>query len=601
MSESLQPKPMTVNELFNGRLFNVPDYQRSYAWEQKQLDDLWEDIREVLRTDMPHFLGTVVLMKQTDQVYDSEGRPFQVCDVVDGQQRITTICLFLLAVYDILRIYDNKISIGLWRDFVQHEDNIPKLQLGGLNKEYFDSLVSSVQLNNTLPEAQRSSDERLRKAVRRFQNIINAWIEAKDVNLNSLASCVREKLQVLYFVTDSQALAIKTFQSVNDRGKDLSLLDKSKSFLMFYLTRYCPEDTEALRYVEKTFGQVFDNYDEVCDLARKYDVDYLLQPQFRFSEDEFLRYAYHYSFYDFLSRFGLKNGYEYNITPESIFESFLKSGCHALKEKPKLLRSFILDWCQDLQAVSDALVQLLNDISISDIHKRLFQFQDPSATIYPLLVGAKTRGFLDQQMLQAISILDLRVYQVRGTDPKAGLYNNAVAAMKSSDWRDILKSILDFCLWFGSDQELNNILRGHVYKQNFTKFVLWNFLIKEDSDVHELDYQLYSYCQVEHVFPQDPSTFDIDTFGFANEEDYEANKHTFGNLTLLEHHLNPTASHRPPSAKCSIYNKSKLNKNKMLAQYILDRGFRIDHLNERTAEIVQFFKREWPIPTVSEQ
>ena len=84
MAELLQPQLMSVNDLFANSLFQVPDYQRAYAWEQKQWDDLWEDIREGMRTGTTHFLGTVVLMAQDDSRRDEQGRPLRVFDVVDG-------------------------------------------------------------------------------------------------------------------------------------------------------------------------------------------------------------------------------------------------------------------------------------------------------------------------------------------------------------------------------------------------------------------------------------------------------------------------------------------------------------------------------------
>lgn len=598
MAGSLQPQLMSVHDLFAGNLFRVPDYQRAYAWEQKQCDDLWEDIREGMRTGTTHFLGTVVLMAQEESRRDAEGRPLRVFDVVDGQQRMTTLCLLLLAVFDHVREANEGVSRGIWRDFVEHEDGVRKLLLGGLNRDYFDSLVSAMQSNEELPVAQRSTNVRLRGAVRRLRDLIDGWLQAEGASASTvgLASYVRENLQVLRFVTDSQPLAIKIFQTVNDRGKELSLLDKSKSFLMFYLTRYLEEDTDAFRTVETAFSRVFDNYDAARDLALSHRVDYLISPQFRFNEDEFLRYAYHYGCNDFLSRFALRSGYEYGITPERIFDGFVKGGCRELRDRPEQLRALILAWCEDLLAVSEALVRLLGRIAESESHKRLFQFQSPSASVYPLLVAAEARGILDEQLLQAIAILDFRVYQVRGTDPKADLYRNAVATMKTGNRDVILETILGYCRAFGSDQEVNSILQGHVFKQGFTKYVLWNFAVAHEKEVTDLDYELFSDCQIEHILPQEASTFDVTTFGFAREEDYELTKHGFGNLTPLEERLNKRAQNVPPADKAAIYAQSRLAENRVLGTRIREAGFRHEQQRERTDTIIQFFKAKWAIP-----
>jgi len=601
MAGSLQPQLMSVQDLFAGSLFEVPDYQRAYAWEQKQWDDLWEDIREGMRTGTTHFLGTVVLMARDQLRRDSEGRSLRVFHIVDGQQRMTTLCLLLLAVYDRVRHGDagfGGISRGLWRDFVEHEDGLRKLHLGGLNAEYFDSLVTAIQVNADIPSDQRSTNLRLRGAVRRLRDRVDGWQRAAVENATpqDLASYVRENLQVLRFVTDNRPLAIKTFQTVNDRGKELSLLDKTKSFLMFYVTRYLQDDTEVFGTVERVFGQVFDNYDAVRDLASQFGVDYLVRPQFRFNEDEFLRYAYHFGCNDLRARFGLRNGYEYGVTPERIFHSFVKGACHHLRDRPEELRGFVLSWCEDLVAVSDALAGLLRLIPTSDSHRRLFQFQSPNASAYPLLVTAKARGILDDEMLQAIAVLDLRVYQVRGTDPKADLYRKALANMKTGERADILETVLRYCRDFGSDQRLDNILRGHVFKQGFTKYVLWRFAVAQDPEARELDHNLYADCQVEHILPQEASTFDVTTFGFENPEDYEASKHGFGNLTPLEERLNKHAQNVPPGQKATIYAESRLVANRVLGTRIQETGFRRVEQLDRTNEIVEFFKRQWPVP-----
>jgi Protein of unknown function (DUF1524) len=414
-----------------------------------------------------------------------------------------------------------------------------------------------------------------------------------------LATYAREKLQVLRFVTDNRPLAIKIFQTVNDRGKELSLLDKTKSFLMFYITRYLEDHEEVFQKVQKTFAQVFDNYDAVRDLARKFKVDYLSQPQFRFNEDEFLRYAYHYGAKQLGSNFKLESGYEYGITPERVFDEFLKDACRKLRDQ--VLGEFVLSLCDNLTAVSQALVSLLERIPENPAYARLFRFQGPNASVYPLLVATQARGFLDDKMMQALSILDLRVYQLRGTDPKADLYRYTVSEMKIAERDAIYNNIVGYCRQFGTDQELDSILRGHVYRQSFTKYVLWQYSLwqaaeSNNGEVNEVDYELYADCQVDHVLPDVPTTFDVTTFGFKTDEEYEATKHSFGNLTVLESRLNGRAQNIPPAGKAVIYAESRLMANRVLGTRIGETGFKRQSQADREHDIVQFFKRTWPIP-----
>ena len=78
-----------ISDLFEPRrVFNIPKYQRAYAWETKQLQDFINDIdNQIIGID--YFFGTILL-----QIRDNEGY-FKVIDIVDGQQRLTTLTIFM--------------------------------------------------------------------------------------------------------------------------------------------------------------------------------------------------------------------------------------------------------------------------------------------------------------------------------------------------------------------------------------------------------------------------------------------------------------------------------------------------------------------------
>jgi uncharacterized protein with ParB-like and HNH nuclease domain len=83
----------TIEKLFTDRVFRVPDYQRGYAWEEQQLREFIEDV-ELLPAGKDHYTGTVVLYDRKGEeasCLDEEGKHYAVSDVVDGQQRLTTI------------------------------------------------------------------------------------------------------------------------------------------------------------------------------------------------------------------------------------------------------------------------------------------------------------------------------------------------------------------------------------------------------------------------------------------------------------------------------------------------------------------------------
>jgi hypothetical protein len=95
----LQPVYDTLDELLQRRLFTIPDYQRAYSWNPKQRNDLFGDIMEILvrDDDRHHFMATIVCLKKPgkEEVGTQE---YRTLDVVDGQQRITTLIILLKAI-----------------------------------------------------------------------------------------------------------------------------------------------------------------------------------------------------------------------------------------------------------------------------------------------------------------------------------------------------------------------------------------------------------------------------------------------------------------------------------------------------------------------
>jgi uncharacterized protein with ParB-like and HNH nuclease domain len=134
----------TVEELFSGRFFRVPDYQRGYAWEKPQLVDFLDDL-ECLGSNNQHFTGTVVLHQQDGTILDDEGGSHTLFNVVDGQQRLTTIVLLL----DAIRVYAEKshpsIADGIRKKFIEVRDlnQQPSYKLH-LNSDCHDYFVHNV-------------------------------------------------------------------------------------------------------------------------------------------------------------------------------------------------------------------------------------------------------------------------------------------------------------------------------------------------------------------------------------------------------------------------------------------------------------------------
>jgi uncharacterized protein with ParB-like and HNH nuclease domain len=94
----IQPQHFSLGTLFSERLFRIPEYQRAYAWQSKQRADLFDDIAKVHASgsEAEHFMATIVGLRK--RKISVAAHQFVEIDVVDGQQRLTTLTILLKAI-----------------------------------------------------------------------------------------------------------------------------------------------------------------------------------------------------------------------------------------------------------------------------------------------------------------------------------------------------------------------------------------------------------------------------------------------------------------------------------------------------------------------
>jgi uncharacterized protein with ParB-like and HNH nuclease domain len=204
-----------IKDFFNGRFFEIPKYQRGYAWEVQNIRDLFDDIIESIESNSNHYVGTIVLSKSVD-----DDEKFYV---VDGQQRTTTITLIISSLIKKLSAKD----ATYYERFYLKEDERYRITPQNRDQQFFIKL-----LEGTVSDPQNKSQRFLKDAIEE----INFKVVQIDDKLRFLKSV--EKLEVMEFVENSEGDAIRIFQTVNDRGKLLSNMEKAKSLLIYFSNRY---------------------------------------------------------------------------------------------------------------------------------------------------------------------------------------------------------------------------------------------------------------------------------------------------------------------------------------------------------------------------
>lgn len=412
-------------------------------------------------------------------------------------------------------------------------------------------------------------------------------------DIDELARYFLSNTLSLEFQVKNENMAIRAFQSLNDRGKDLTLLDKAKSFLMFYSSRYL--ESKLSDDINSSFGDVFMNYDFIEEGGHKAGIAYIANPRYRFSEDELLRFFYHYFARYAISKYSLGTmAYDYTTTTEGVFKGFLKPSCNLLKNEKSQLDKFIDDFLKDFVRFVKSFRHLVSKAENNSQHRKLFSFLGLSATVYPLIVSLEAENLVDDQLLAMIETLDLRVYKVRGTNPRASLYKETISRIKGkSNPNAVRNGIQSFVKDFMRDSEFPNYLDRNMYRNPATKYILWEFEKHQNPSFNEWNLVLYDNLQIEHIFPREP-TFGFPAYGFE-ESEYWDSIHRLGNLTLLEEPINKRIGNKIPQGKTSDYQGSDVPGTKKLGYDISNSGFDKGDIESRTERAVDFCLHRWKL------
>ncbi len=229
----------TLTSLFAEAIYQIPDYQRGYAWEEKQWKDYIQDIDALVDEQVTsHYTGTVVVYAGRDAEIRGYGtKRLKVVDVVDGQQRLTTSCLYLSVIIRTLLSkgesdYERDIS-----DFL-YSGAICKLALNNDTGDVFYDLLKTGRANTA---AQSPHEKRIIAACTRFQEHIDQQLAKRGGDgvayLKELYHAVTQKLHFTFYAIEEECEIGMTFELMNSRGKGLSVLELLKNYLMHWVSR----------------------------------------------------------------------------------------------------------------------------------------------------------------------------------------------------------------------------------------------------------------------------------------------------------------------------------------------------------------------------
>jgi len=562
---------------FVGKFFRIPNYQRDYAWVTNNVDDLLEDIIEAIETKTSHYVGTFILSK-TDAP--------NVYNVVDGQQRLTTlVMLFNIAIKEL----GTPTDLIIYRDkFIRSQrDNSWRLELLNSNRTFFYEMLEGKALSS------RTKSQAL--LIEAYNHIEIRIADLKTDNSAIAAQLLEaiQQLEVMEFIESDDGKAIRMFQTVNDRGKPLSNVEKAKSLLIYYSNRFLSGKLDES--INEQFGKIFQSFSEIKTIGELHAIDTISQK--RFSEDSVMRY--HFLAY-------AEDMNDFNATENYVLDTYLKSTLKSLREDFSKLESFIQDYVSNLALFFECFVNILRRVPKNCKYYKLFPILDLSARLYPLAIRLETRGLLEFKLTQhkgltlfdLIEMADVRVYKVRGTDPRSDMSSLAKDA-KTLSPDNIASRLVSFIDNFMNDGEFARRLNLSIYPNVALRYIFTEYgesLRGTDYPIDELLEQNKTTPTIEHVFSQE-QTFTFPNFGFGSIEDYHDNVHTLGNLTLLEKSINSQCRNKTPAQKVAdnLYGKSIFEDAKRISAHVLNRGgpFVKGDVARRTKKIADFCMERW--------
>ena len=518
----------------------IPKYQREYTWSYKEWDALYDDITENLEG---YFIGSIICINTGDSNYPR-------LEVIDGQQRLTTLCLLLLAIYRRLNEHkeemeeDDLFEISWIRKALQNSKNtnnglilLPQVQ--NYNQDDFSTVMFE---NGILKYAKKMQSYGRRKIYRCFSHFLYKIDQDLKESDDKVATLLEIKKKVcnamlVKIEVSSHSDAYILFESLNNRGTPLTAIDLMKNLIMARAEK-----------VGLTVEECFEQWKELLEYLTD---DYATQ-------ERFFRYYYN----------AFKNKLNEPFRKDDLKK---KDPLGIVATKSNLLQIYEKLINYDLQGFLDQILNVgrifaeLRDMEDDKTPYRralldLSRIQGvPSYQLLMFLIQNKEELQLTEDIIIKIVNL-LTIFFVRrnvtdypGTRDLNRIFMDTIASIENTGVKGdaVYATVVDILSkWVASDDLFEKRLNGDIYKENIgaTRFILC--ALAQKAMTKETWTDLWEYKQyeksnhnvfiwtIEHIFPEGeniPQAW-VDMIAGGNRElanEYlQKYVHKLGNLTI---------------------------------------------------------------------
>lgn len=536
----------TTNSTFrqllgNGLMYRVPPFQRDYSWTEDEWDDLWQDILGLFDEDgeAAHYMGYLVLQSPDSKRFD----------IIDGQQRITTISVMILAGLSHLQ---DLVGAGLEADnnrkrkeqllnsYIGYLDPVSlvprsKLELNRHNNRFYQTYLAPLE---KLPQrGLNASEHQLRKAFVWFKDRIKSRIGMEAISGQNLAAFIDDLVDKLFFtvitVTD-ELNAFKVFETLNARGVRLSSTDLLKNYLFSVISSTGTHETE-LKALE-------DRWERIVGLLGSE------------SFPEFLRVFW--------------NSHNKLVRKSDLFKTI---------RKRITTRDHAFALVRDLDhsaAVYAALRDPRDPLWLAEEKRSLeqllmFNVRQPLA-----MLMACNRRFFDEErpafsrILAAIAVVSFRYNVICNlqTHEQERLYNDIAWKVSEGSYRTLKAVLAGLREVYPDDPHFKaafaekELRTTNSRNKKVVRYIL--FEIERQRSGQDFDFESATYS-LEHILPEHPS----EDWSYIEEAAQERLIYRLGNMTPLETSRNRDLGNGDYASKRAVYARSDFQITQAVAEH----------------------------------
>jgi uncharacterized protein with ParB-like and HNH nuclease domain len=530
-------EPVKINDILKESIFTIPLYQREYSWNIEQVSDLYYDI---LDSDIEgHFLGSLLLFKTDD---------FKKMEIVDGQQRLTTLFLLLFSIskkfqgtsYTKATETINNLLFIIDPYNLSNEDlsNEPRLEIGKRDKVLFKSIIRGENYDGNI-DHRKKSHKNLINTINFFQDKISEIITKEG--LDGLKSFLEKVIKCVFIVMTAEKESDKLllFKTINARGKELTQGDLIKNELCRNISSVDLDESidawdEIRKKIENNDGNLdiflfhyINSIDKCQDLRHELD-----------------------------KKRGIINWDKKNYPPvpeKYVFSVYVEL---ILSETPKT-------FLNNLKQASDKYIVLAKPDASKTYLKSLKAMGVNKC--FPLLLKSsrKLNEINFEKICSAIDSLTFR-HSILRKDPKElekFYYLTSELIRDDSNFDIVFSNIKNHQNYKEDDNFKEEFLRSNL-KPSVSKMILDRITSKHSESVDWSNKDVH----IEHIMPQKPAG-EWKVLCDNDEFEYKEHLNRLGNLTILQDRINIGAGNKDFNDKKVYYERSRLKITVMLTNY----------------------------------